>query len=127
MKIVFTSIIVDNQEKALMFYTQVLGFQKKVDVPAGKFRWLPVVSPEQPEGVELVLEPNENPAARAYQEALFKSGIPLTSFAAGDVQHEYDRLSKLGVVFTVKPTTSEWGTTAMFEDTCGNLIQLHQG
>ena len=126
MRIVFTSLIVDDQEKALMFYTQVLGFQKKVDVPAGKFRWLTVVSPEQPDGVELVLEPNENPVARTYQDALFKSGIPLTSFAVGDVQHEYDRLARLGVVFSTKPTTSEWGTGAIFEDTCGNLIMLMQ-
>jgi len=126
MKIALTSVLVEDQEKALRFYTEVLGFVKKRDMPAGQFRWLTVVSPEAPDDVELLLEPNDNPAAKTFQEALFRQGIPLTSFAVEDVQKEYERLQGLGVVFRTKPTNVGPTTIASFEDTCGNLIQLHQ-
>src|SRR5687768_2700306 len=126
MKIALTSVLVGDQEKALEFYTEVLGFVKKKDLPAGKFRWLTVVSPEGPDDVELLLEPNDNPAAKTFQEALFRQGIALTSFAVEDVQREYERLQKLGVVFRTKPTNVGPTTIALSEDNCGNLIQLHQ-
>lgn len=126
MKIYVTSVFVDDQDKALKFYTEVLGFKKKTDLPAGEYRWLTVVSPEQPDGVELLLEPNAHPAARAYQEAIVKDGIPLTSFAVDDVQKEYQRLAGLGVAFTQKPAEMGPVTTAVFNDTCGNLIQIVQ-
>jgi catechol 2,3-dioxygenase-like lactoylglutathione lyase family enzyme len=119
-----TSVFVDDQEKALRFYTEVLGFVKKSDFPVGQAKWLTVVSPEGPDDIELLLEPNGNPAARAYQRAIFEQGILATSFAVEDVQKEYERMRGLGVVFSQEPTTSEWGTTAIFDDTCGDLIQI---
>jgi predicted enzyme related to lactoylglutathione lyase len=127
MKIALTSVMVDDQAKALEFYTKVLGFVVKHDVPMGEYRWLTVVSPEGAADVELVLEPNAFPAAKVYQKALFEAGIPLTSFAVQDCQKEYERLTKLGVVFQAKPTAAGPVTIARFEDTCGNLIQMHQG
>jgi catechol 2,3-dioxygenase-like lactoylglutathione lyase family enzyme len=126
LKIKLSSVYVDDQEKALKFYTDILGFVKKADVPVGKFKWLTVVSPDEPEGTELLLEPNDNPATRTFQKALLEQGIPLTMFAVEDVQKEYERLTKLGVVFTVKPTRMGTVTIAVFNDTCGNLIQIGQ-
>jgi catechol 2,3-dioxygenase-like lactoylglutathione lyase family enzyme len=124
MRITVTSVFVDDQDKALAFYTEKLGFLKKTDLPAGEHRWLTVVSPEAPDGVELSLEPNDHPAARAYQEALVADGIPATSFGVDDVQAEYDRLTGLGVTFTQPPTDMGPVTTAVLDDTCGNLIQI---
>jgi predicted enzyme related to lactoylglutathione lyase len=126
MKFKLFSVYVDDQDKALKFYTEVLGFVKKSDILVGEFRWLTVVSPEGPDDIELLLEPNDNPAARTYQEALFQAGISVTIFAVEDIQQEYERMTKLGVVFRTKPTKTERGTDAVFEDTCGNLISLHQ-
>ena len=128
MKIVITSVMVEaaDQERALKFYTEVLGFIKKTEIPLGKFKWLTVVSPEAPDGVELLLEPMEFPPARIFQKALFEAGIPLTSFAVEDIQKEYERLEKLGVVFKGKPTQMGTVTTARFEDGFGNLIQIAQ-
>ena len=126
MKIKLSSVFVDDQAKALGFYTEVLGFVKKTDASAGEFRWLTVVSPDEPNGTELVLEPNDNPAAKAFQAAIFEQGLPATSFSVEDVQKEYERLKGLGVVFVMDPTQAEWGTDAMFNDTCGNIINLHQ-
>ncbi len=126
MKIKLNSVIVQDQESALRFYTEVLGFRKKVDLPAGEFRWLTVVSPEEPDGTQLLLEPNANPAAATYQRALFEAGIPLTSFAVEDIEQEYQRLKAFGVVFTAKPTNTGGAIVAVFEDTCGNLIQMYQ-
>ncbi len=124
MRIELSSVFVDNQEKALRFYTDILGFVKKTDMPAGKFRWLTVISPEQSGCVELLLEPNDNPTAKTYQAAIYDQGIPATAFAVDDVQHEYDRLTKRGVTFPTPPTSSP--PLAIFDDTCGNLIQLYQ-
>ena len=124
MKITLTSVFVDDQEKALRFYTDVLGFVAKNDLPMGEHRWLTVVSPDQPEGVELVLEPDEHPAARAYKQGLVADGIPYNSFSVLDVQAEYDRLTTLGVRFTQPPTQMGPVTTAVLDDTCGNLIQI---
>jgi catechol 2,3-dioxygenase-like lactoylglutathione lyase family enzyme len=124
MKITVTSVLVDDQAKALAFYTDVLGFQKKVDVPLGEHRWLTVVSPDAPDGVELLLEPDEHPAAKPFKEALIEDGIPFTSFAVEDIQLEYERLRGLGVRFTQQPTVMGPVTTAVLDDTCGNLIQL---
>ena len=126
MKIVVTSVLVDDQEKALRFYTGVLGFTKKTDVPMGPFRWLTVVSPEDADGVELVLEPDQHPAARPFKRALVEDGIPFTSFGVEDVKAEYDRLLKAGVHFTQPPVAMGPVTTAVLEDTCGNLIQIVQ-
>jgi len=126
MKIKLTSVIVDDQEKALRFYTAVLGFTKKNDIPVGQFRWLTVVSPEGLDDIELLLEPNENPAAKAYQKALHEQGIPLTAFAVDNVQKEYERLQGLGVVFQSEPATMGPTTIAIFDDSCGNLIQMYQ-
>ncbi len=126
MKIKLTSVFVDDQNKAIDFYTRVLGFVKKSDFPAGKFRWLTVVSPEEPGGTELVLEPNDNPAAKSYQEAVFKQVIPATMFFVDDIQKEYQRLKRLGVKFTMEPTKAPGSTIAVFDDTCGNLIQITQ-
>ena len=126
MKIYLTSVFVDDQDKALKFYTEVLGFLKKSDFPVGQFKWLTVVSPEEPGGVELLLEPNDNPAARQYQKALFEQGIAAASFAVSDIQKEYERMKKLAVVFTMEPTPMGPATIAVFDDTCGNLIQLAQ-
>ncbi|NEK59658.1 VOC family protein [Geodermatophilus sabuli] len=124
MRINLASIHVDDQEKALRFYTDVLGFVKKNDVPLGEHRWLTVVSPEEPDGVELVLEPSDHPAVDPYKDALVADGIPVTSFAVADVQAEYDRLRSLGVTFTQEPTAMGPVTTAVLDDTCGNLIQI---
>ena len=126
MRITVTSVFVADQDKALAFYTDVLGFLKKTEIPLGEAKWLTVVSPEAPDGVELLLEPVGNPAARIYQKAIFEQGIPATTFAVGDVQKEYERLTERGVRFTMKPTKAGPATLAVFDDTCGNLIQLHQ-
>ncbi len=126
MKIKLTSIMVDDQDRALRFYTEKLGFQKKHDIPVGEFRWITVVSPEGPNDLELALEPNANPAAKAFQKAMFEQGIPLTSFESSDVAAEAKRLKEAGVVFTKEPARMGPVTTAIFADTCGNLIQLHQ-
>ena len=124
MRINVTSVFVDDQAKALDFYTDKLGFEAKTDVPAGEFRWLTVVSPEVPDGVELLLEPNAHPAAQAYQQAIVADGIPATSFAVDDVQAEFDRLTAMGVTFVQPPTAMGPVTTAVLDDTCGNLIQI---
>ena len=124
MKINVTSVYVDDQAKALAFYTEVLGFVKKSDIPAGEHRWLTVVSPDAPDGVELLLEPDEHPAARPFKEALVADGMPFTSFAVDDVQAEFDRLSSHGVTFVQEPTSMGPVTTAVFDDTCGTLIQI---
>jgi catechol 2,3-dioxygenase-like lactoylglutathione lyase family enzyme len=123
-RINLTSVLVDDQDKALRFYTEVLGFVKKNEVPLGEHRWLTVVSPEAPDGVELVLEPDEHPAAQPFKAALAADGIPFTSFAVDDVQAEFDRLKGLGVTFTQEPAAMGPVTTAVFDDTCGNLIQI---
>src|SRR4051794_13354509 len=124
MRINLASIHVDDQDKALAFYTDVLGFVKKTEVPLGEHRWLTVVSPEDPDGVELVLEPGDHPAVRPYKEALAADGIPFTSFAVSDVQAEFERLKALGVTFPQEPLTMGPVTTAVLDDTCGNLIQI---
>ncbi|HET8586899.1 MAG TPA: VOC family protein [Candidatus Limnocylindria bacterium] len=124
MRINLTSVLVDDQDKALAFYTDILGFQKKTEVPLGEARWLTVVSPDDPDGVELLLEPDGHPAARPFKEALVDDGIPYTSFAVTDVQAEYERLRDLGVQFTQEPAQMGPVTTAVFDDTCGNLIQI---
>lgn len=127
MKIIFTSLFVDDQDKALKFYTETLGFVKKSDITAGEYRWLTVVSPDDQNGTELVLEPNVNPAAKTYQKAIFEQNIPATSFGVSDVRAERERLKKLGVKFTTEPTEVMKGVTiAVFNDTCGNLIQIQQ-
>jgi catechol 2,3-dioxygenase-like lactoylglutathione lyase family enzyme len=126
MKIVVTSVLVDDQEKALHFYTDILGFVKKTDVPMGQFRWLTVVSPDDASGVELLLEPDQHPAARPFKRALVEDGIPFTSFGVEDAQAEYDRLQKAGVHFTQPPVAMGPVTTAVLDDTCGNLIQIVQ-
>lgn len=126
MKIVITSVLVDDQEKALRFYTDVLGFEKKHDIPMGPFRWLTVVAPGDANGVELLLEPDQHPAARPFKRALVEDGIPFTSFGVDDVQAEFDRLCSAGVHFTQPPTAMGPVTTAVFDDTCGNLIQIAQ-
>ena len=124
MRITVTSVLVDDQEKALRFYTEVLGFVKKTEVPLGGHSWLTVVSQDEPDGVELVLEPDEHPAAKPFKRALVEDGIPFTSFAVDDVQAEYERLVGLGVRFTQPPTQMGSVTTAVLDDTCGNLIQI---
>ena len=124
MKINLASVLVDDQDKALRFYTEVLGFTKKTEVPLGEHRWLTVVSPDDPDGVELVLEPDEHPAAKPFKDALVQDGIPFTSFSVEDVQREYERLSALGVRFTQQPLDAGPVTTAVLDDTCGNLIQI---
>ncbi|WP_010529746.1 VOC family protein [Lentibacillus jeotgali] len=126
MRIKITSVFVEDQEKALQFYTEVLGFQKKMDMPAGDFKWLTVVSPEEPDGVELLLEPNENDAAKTYQKTIYEEGIPSTSFVVDDIHAEYDRLKRQGVEFSMEPTETGPITFAIFDDTCGNLIQISQ-
>ena len=127
-KIGLTSVMVDDQAKALRFYTEVRGFVKKTDAPLGPdTRWLTVVSPENPDGIELLLEPLGIPAAQVFQQALFAAGIPYTSFGVDDIHSDYTRLTQLGVVFRMESTIQEYdGTDAVFEDTCGNLINLHQ-
>ena len=124
MRINLASVLVDDQQKALRFYTDVLGFVKKTDIPLGGHSWLTVVSPDEPDGVELVLEPDEHPAAKPFKRALVEDGIPFTSFAVDDVQKEYERLVGLGVRFTQQPTQMGPVTTAVLDDTCGNLIQI---
>jgi catechol 2,3-dioxygenase-like lactoylglutathione lyase family enzyme len=125
MKIHLTSVLVDDQAKAERFYTEVLGFEKKADVPVGEHRWLTVVSPESPDGPELLLEPDEHPAARPFKDALVADGIPFTSFAVEDVHAEHARLAAAGVRFTQAPAEMGPGvTTAVLDDTCGNLIQI---
>jgi catechol 2,3-dioxygenase-like lactoylglutathione lyase family enzyme len=124
MRINLASVLVDDQDKALRFYTEVLGFAKKTEVPLGRHRWLTVVSPDDPDGVELLLEPDEHPAAKPFKDALVRDGIPFTSFAVEDVQREYDRLFALGVRFTQEPLAAGPVTTAVLDDTCGNLIQI---
>jgi catechol 2,3-dioxygenase-like lactoylglutathione lyase family enzyme len=126
MKIKLTSVMVDDQEKALKFYTEVLGFVKRNDIPLGEFKWLTVVSPEGPNDIELLLEPMGFPPARTYQRALFEAGIPAALFAVDDIQKEYERMKKLGVAFRSEPTKTGPVTVAVFEDTCGNLIQIAQ-
>ncbi|MEV5239464.1 VOC family protein [Streptomyces cinnamoneus] len=125
MKIRLTSVFVDDQAKALRFYTEVLGFVKKHDVPVdGEARWLTVVSPDEPGGTELLLEPAGHPAVKPYRDTLVKDGIPLAQFTVDDVKAEYERLRALGVRFTQEPLDMDAVTTAVFDDTCGNLIQI---
>lgn len=126
MRITMSSVPVDDQEKACRFYTEILGFQKKHDIPLGQHRWLTVVSPEDPGGTELALEPDEHPAVRTFKSALVEDGIPFTAFAVSDVAAEFERLSALGVRFTQQPTDLGTVITAVFDDTCGNLIQIMQ-
>jgi len=126
MKIKLTSVLVDDQDKALKFYTGVLGFVKKRDIPVGEAKFLTVVSPEEPDGTELLLEPSDNPAAKTFKKAIFEQGIAATAFAVEDIQKEYERMKKLGVVFTMGPTKMGPVTQAVFDDTCGNLIQIYQ-
>ena len=124
MRINLASVLVDDQEKAFRFYTEILGFVKKTDVPVGDARWLTVVSPDDPGGTELLLEPDGHPAAKPFKQALVADGIPYTSFAVDDVNAEYDRLRALEVRFTQEPLAMQAVTTAVFDDTCGNLIQI---
>ena len=126
MRIHLSSVFVDDQDKALAFYTQVLGFIKKREIPLGEARWLTVVSPDSPNGTELVLEPDDHPAVKPFKEALVSDGIPFTSFAVDDVRKEFARLRQLGVQFTQDPVAMGPVTTAVFDDTCGNLIQIAQ-
>ena len=126
MRINLTSVLVDDQAKALRFYTDVLGFVTKTDVPLGEFRWLTVASTDDPDGTELLLEPDAHPAAKVFKEALVTDGIPFTSFAVDDVVAEFARLDQLGVRFTQEPVEMGPVTTAVFDDTCGNLIQIAQ-
>jgi glyoxylase I family protein len=125
-RIKLTSIMVSDQDRALQFYTNILGFRKKHEIPVGEYKWLTVVSPEAPDAVELSLEPNANPAARTFQDAMFSQGIPLAAFEVSDIEAEYARLRAEGVVFTREPTKAGPVTIAVFSDTCGNLIQLYQ-
>ncbi|MEU4538289.1 VOC family protein [Streptosporangium sp. NPDC023825] len=128
MKIHLSSVFVDDQDKALRFYTDVLGFVKKTEVPLGEHRWLTVVSPDDPDGTELLLEPDEHPAVKPYKTALVEDGIPATAFAVDDVHAEFGRLRELGVRFTQEPLEMGPVTTAVLDDTCGNLIQIvHHG
>ncbi|HET9911546.1 MAG TPA: VOC family protein [Anaerolineales bacterium] len=127
-KIKLTSVSIDNYDKALQFYTEILGFVKKNDIPFGEgVRWLTVVSPEEPNGTELLLEPNASyPAMKAFKESLVKDGIPYTAFQVNNVQEEYERMKDLGVEFTMEPTNMGMTTAAIFDDTCGNLIEIYQ-
>lgn len=124
MKISLTSVFVDDPDKAHKFYTEVLGFVERLYMPEARLAI--VASPEEPGGTGLLLEPNDNPVATTYQAALYEQGLPAIVFGVEDIQTEYDRLTKLGVAFTQEPVTTEWGTQAVFDDTCGNLIQIHQ-
>ena len=126
MRITLTSVFVSDQNEALRFYTETLGFVKKHDVPVGKFKWLTVVSPDDPDGTELLLEPNDNPVAKEYQKGIFDQGIPAASFSVSDIRAEYEKLKSLGVAFTMEPTELPNVTIAVFDDTCGNLIQIMQ-
>jgi catechol 2,3-dioxygenase-like lactoylglutathione lyase family enzyme len=125
-KIRHTGIYVDDQETALRFYTEVLGFVKKFEVPLGEYRWLTLVSPQDPDGPELVLDPGAHPAVKPYKDALMSDGIPVTMFAVDDVQGEYRRLRDLGVRFTQEPLDVGGATTAVLDDTCGNLVAIAQ-
>ena len=124
MRIKLTGVYVDDQAKAADFYTKVLGFEKRHDIPIGEHRWLTVVSPSDPDGAELLLEPSEHPAVKPYRDALMADGIPLAQFNVDDVQAEHDRLTAAGVEFTMPPTDVGAAVIAVFDDTCGNLIQL---
>ena len=124
MRITVTSVLVDDQDKALAFYTEKLGFLKKTEEPIGDAKWVTVVSAEEPDGIELVLEPSDHPAVKPYMEALVADGIPFTSFAVDDVQAEFARLTGLGVKFVQEPAVMGPVTTAILDDTCGNLIQI---
>ncbi|KKK38098.1 glyoxalase [Mesobacillus campisalis] len=126
MKIIVTSIFVEDQERALEFYSETLGFVKKHDVPSGEYRWITLVSPDEQDGTELLLEPNVHPAAKEYQEKLFAEGIPVTMFGVPDIDAEYKRLMDKGVKFTMEPTKMSEVKIAVFDDTCGNLIQIIQ-
>ncbi len=126
MKIKLTNVYVDDQDKALRFYTEVLGFAKKADVSQGPYRWLTVTSPEEPYGAELQLALNDNPAAKAYQQALFQQGQPASMFFTNDIKGDYERIKARGAEFTMLPTAVTGSTIAMLNDTCGNLIQLTQ-
>jgi predicted enzyme related to lactoylglutathione lyase len=125
-RIKLTSIMVNDQDRALRFYTEVLGFRKKMEIPVGEFRWLTVTSPEGPDDVELSLEPNANPAGKAFQDAMFAQGIPVAAFEVSDINSEYERLRARGVAFTREPTRSGPVSIALFSDTCGNLIQMYE-
>jgi catechol 2,3-dioxygenase-like lactoylglutathione lyase family enzyme len=125
MRIKLTSIMVDNQDKALKFYTEIFGFVKKHEIPVGPYRWLTVVAPDR-DDLELSLEPNANPAGKTFQEALFNQGIPITAFEVDDIDKEFKRLKGLGVMFTQEPARTGPVTTAVCSDTCGNLVQLYQ-
>ena len=126
MRITHSSVFVNDQDEALKFYTETLGFVKKHDVPVGEFKWLTVVSPDDPDGTELLLEPNDNPVAQEFQKGIFDQGIPATAFSVADIRAEYERLKLLGVAFTMEPTELPNVTIAVFDDTCGNLIQIMQ-
>lgn len=126
MKVRLVSVLVQNQDEALKFYTEILGFIKKLEIPMGEHRWLTVVSPEEPDGVQVVLEPCAFPPAKVYQKALFDAGIPYTAFNVDDVDAEYNRLQALGVIFSMQPTTMGPARFAVLNDTCGNNIQLLQ-
>jgi len=126
MRIRLTSLMVDDQDKALAFYTNVLGFRKKQEIPMGPYRWLSVVSPEEPEGAELSLEPNANPAGRTFQEAMFAQKIPVAAFQVEDLEQEYGRLRAQNVVLVTEPFDAGAVKPAVFADTCGNLIQIYQ-
>jgi predicted enzyme related to lactoylglutathione lyase len=126
LKIKLTSVFVDNQEPALKFYTDTLGFVKKQDVPLGQYKWLTVVSPEEPDGTELLLEPSDNPSAKSYKKSIYEQGIAAAAFAVTDIQKEYERLKKCGVHFKMEPTDMGSSKIALFDDTCGNLIQIYQ-
>lgn len=126
MRIKLTSVMVDDQNKALRFYTEVLGFRKKHDIPVGEYRWITVTSPEGPDDLELALEPNANPAGKTFQEAMFSQGIPIAAFEVSDIAGEFARLTAKGVAFTQQPTEAGPVTIAVFADTCGNLVQLYQ-
>jgi len=127
MKIKLSSVLVEDQDKALKFYTEVLHFVKKQDIPlGGKYRFLTVVSPDESDGTQLLLEPNENPAAKTFQKALFEMGIPLTAFQVDNIQNEFETLKSQGVVFKMEPTIMGPVTQAVFNDTCGNYIQIYQ-
>lgn len=126
MRIKLTSIMVDDQDKALTFYTDVLGFRKKTDFPVGEYRWITVISPEGADDLELALEPNANPAGKTFQDAMFSQGIPIAAFEVTDIAGEFARLTAKGVAFTQKPAAAGAVSFAVFADTCGNLIQLYQ-
>ena len=126
MRIDIVSLLVNDQDRAGRFYTEILRFVKKMDVPAGEYRWITFVSPEVPDGVQLSLEPSAQPVAKAYQSGLVEQGIPATAFTVDNVQAEYERLTALGVKFTLAPAIEDWGAMAIFDDTVGNLIQIQQ-